>query len=60
MPRSNYFKAHTIKNQGVPQEEVCRHCHGSGEDPREPDADCMICWGEGTIPIKFVEEPTLG
>lgn len=54
MPRSsNYFKAHTVVADGVPKEQVCRTCHGSGEDPHEYDADCMECWGEGTLPLQL-------
>lgn len=48
---SNNFKAHTVVNKGVEQEEVCRPCRGTGEDPRIDGADCLNCWGEGTIPL---------
>lgn len=58
MPRSNYFKAHTVLTEGVPQETVCRSCRGSGEDPCTPDADCLACWGEGTIPLQVGAETT--
>lgn len=51
MPRSNYFKAHTVVNDGVMQEQVCRYCRGTGEDPNIDGADCIICWGEGTLPF---------
>lgn len=58
MPRSsNYFKAHVVRNDGVPKEEVCRSCRGTGEDRHIADADCMICWGEGTV-LLDVPEPT--
>lgn len=49
MPRSNYFKAHTVRNGSVPQEQVCRTCRGTGDDPHIPSADCMDCWGAGTV-----------
>lgn len=58
MPRSNYFKAHTVSKGGVPEEQVCRTCRGSGEDPRIADADCLACWGEGTIPVKPGDDST--
>lgn len=48
---SNYFKAYTVVNEGVMQEQVCRACKGSGEDPHTPDADCITCWGEGTLEL---------
>lgn len=54
MSRSNYFKAHTIRNEGVAQEQVCRVCRGTGEDPVIPEADCLECWGEGTV--EFVSD----
>lgn len=56
MPRSNYFKVHVVRYDGVPKEQVCRTCRGSGEDARLPDADCMTCWGEGTIPLQLGDD----
>lgn len=51
-PRSNYFKAHVVVNEGVAQEEVCRACKGTGDDPYIDGANCMMCWGDGTIPLE--------
>jgi DnaJ-class molecular chaperone len=48
---SNYFKAYTVVNDGVMSEQVCRACKGTGEDPHTPDADCIECWGEGTLEL---------
>jgi DnaJ-class molecular chaperone len=48
---SNYFKAYTVVNEGVMQEQVCPVCKGIGEDPRTPGADCIECWGEGTLEL---------
>lgn len=49
---SNFHKAYTVVNEGVAQEQVCRTCRGTGEDPNVPDADCMECWGDGTISVQ--------
>jgi DnaJ-class molecular chaperone len=51
MPRSNYAKHHVVRTEGVEQEQVCPSCKGLGEDPRVADADCLTCWGDGTIVI---------
>lgn len=56
MPRSNYFKTHTVRTEGVAQEQVCRACHGSGDDPVIEGADCMKCWGDGTISLTEREQ----
>lgn len=53
---SNHFKAHTVVNEGVAQEVVCRACHGTGEDPRIDGADCSACWGDGTLLIQSPDQ----
>lgn len=58
MPRSNYFKSHTVTKEGLAREQVCRACHGSGDDPHIDGADCMTCWGDGTIPLTEREQST--
>lgn len=55
MPRSNYYKAHMVRDGGVPREQVCPACKGSGEDARTEGADCLTCWGEGTIELDDAE-----
>lgn len=52
---SNYSKVRTVTYGGVDQEEVCRVCRGTGEDPHRDGADCITCWGEGTIPLEGEE-----
>ena len=44
-----------LKDLGELEEDsvICNACYGSGLD-RYEDADCMTCWGEGTI---LVSEP---
>lgn len=56
---SNYMSNHhtvndilELKDLGELEEEsvTCNACYGSGLD-RYLDADCMNCWGEGTLLI---------
>lgn len=49
MPLSNYTKAHTVRNGPHMSEVVCRRCKGLGEDPDVEGADCLACWGDGTL-----------
>jgi hypothetical protein len=34
---SNFYRANTVRNEGVAQEKVCRACRGTGEDRNIPD-----------------------
>lgn len=52
---SNYFKAFEVRNEGVAREEVCRNCRGTGDDPDIDGADCIECWGDGTIEVTPVK-----
>lgn len=58
---SNYRHHSNVVNTILPNEEEeleehateCHACYGTGLD-RHVDADCMVCWGEGSI---LVGEP---
>lgn len=59
---SNYKHHSNVVNNVLPvndEEELeelattCNACYGTGQD-RHVDADCMVCWGEGSI---LVSEP---
>jgi len=53
---SNYRHHSNVVNTILPSDEEfleehateCHACYGTGLD-RHVDADCMVCWGEGSI-----------
>lgn len=53
---SNYKHHSNVVNNILPETEeemeelatTCNACFGTGLD-RHVDADCMVCWGEGSI-----------
>jgi DnaJ-class molecular chaperone len=48
---SNYTDEEEPRNNTDRREKRCQHCHGTGDDPKIEGADCIECWGYGTIEV---------